>query len=89
MLEHDHGVDCSDAVHTMYHYIDGEIDDARRTQIAQHLESCLPCFEAFDFEAELRQLIAQRCRDHAPETLLIRIQETIRIERNGGGTTPI
>ena len=89
MPEHDHEVDCSDAVHTMYHFIDGEIDDARRVEIKQHLESCLPCFEAFDFEAELRQLIAQRCRDHAPEGLLIRIQETLRIELEGGGTSPI
>jgi mycothiol system anti-sigma-R factor len=78
-------IDCSDAVHTMYHFLDGEITPERREHIQEHLEQCLPCFEAFDFEAELRQLIAHKCREQAPDGLRDRIAEAIRHEPGIGG----
>jgi mycothiol system anti-sigma-R factor len=81
---HDGDVDCSDAVHTMYHFLDGEIDDERRQHIQRHLEECLPCFEAFDFEAELRQLIAHKCREQAPDHLRARIADSLRLESGIG-----
>ena len=82
-------VDCSDAVHTMYHFLDGELTPEKRQHIQEHLEQCLPCFEAFDFEAELRQLIAHKCREQAPDALRDRIAEAIRHEPLvGGGSGP-
>lgn len=82
-------MDCNDAVHTMYHFLDGEMTADLKAEMQRHLEACAPCFEAFDFEAELRQLIARKCRDSAPESLVNRIQESIRIELEGGGIPPI
>jgi mycothiol system anti-sigma-R factor len=58
----DHG-DCSETLHELYHFLDGELTDEKRAQIQQHLEGCPPCFEAFDFEAEIKHYIAQKCRD--------------------------
>ena len=72
--------DCDDAVHRLYHFLDGELDDTRRADIQQHLDDCLPCLEAFDFEAELRQVIATKCRDQVPETLRLRIAEALRAD---------
>ena len=40
-------------------------------------ESCPPCFEAFDFEAEIKQYIAQKCRDRMPDELRARIADAI------------
>ena len=79
--------DCDDAVHRLYEFLDGELDDSRREHIQRHLDECLPCLEAFDFEAELRQVIATRCRDQVPESLRLRIAEAIHLEsrRDGGG----
>jgi mycothiol system anti-sigma-R factor len=79
--------DCDDAVHRLYDFLDGELDDTRRADIRRHLDECLPCLEAFDFEAELRQVIAMRCRDQVPESLRLRIAEALHIEsrRDGGG----
>jgi mycothiol system anti-sigma-R factor len=71
---------CRDAVHRLYHYLDGELDDDRRAAIRNHLDECLPCLEVFDFEVELRQVIARKCRDQVPETLRIRIVQAIRYE---------
>ena len=70
-------VDCDEAVHQLYHYLDGELTDERRAQIADHLNFCSPCGGAVEFEAELRQVIANRCKDHVPESLIARIAEAI------------
>ena len=88
------GDDCSDALHRLYHYLDGELTDDRRQEIRQHLDDCGPCLEAFDFEAELRVMISRKCRDDVPESLRIRVAQVIRHEelhlRGGGpaGTDP-
>ena len=69
--------DCDDAVNLLYFYLDGELTDDRRTAITHHLDDCPHCFEAFDFEAELRIVIAQKCRDQVPEQLRIRVQRIL------------
>lgn len=74
------GHDCDDALHTMYHFLDGELTDETRAQIQAHLESCPPCFEGFDFEAELRIVIAKKCCEQVPEELKRRIADAIKHE---------
>lgn len=71
---------CSDAVQRLYHFLDGELDEVRVADIRRHLDECLPCLEAFDFEAELRQMVARRCRDSVPDTVRLRIITAIRAE---------
>lgn len=70
--------DCTEAVHRLYHYLDGELTPDRRAEVRRHLDDCAPCFEAFDFEADVRALIQQRCRDEVPEGLRERIAQAIR-----------
>ncbi|NLV55906.1 MAG: mycothiol system anti-sigma-R factor [Acidimicrobiales bacterium] len=65
--------DCSDALHELYQYLDGELTEERRAIISTHLNACGECFEAFDFQAELRQVVAYKCRDEVPEALKSRI----------------
>lgn len=69
---------CSEAVELLYHYLDGELTEERRIVIQNHLDDCPPCFSAFDFETELRVIVAQRCRERVPESLRIRVAEAIR-----------
>jgi len=73
-------VDCSQSIERLYHYLDGELTDERRLQIQGHLDECPPCVEAFDFETELRQVIANRCRDHVPPALLDRVRAALTEE---------
>jgi mycothiol system anti-sigma-R factor len=72
--------DCQEAVHTLYHFLDGELTEATRLHIQQHLEACGPCLEAFDFEAELRLIVARKCREHVPEELRARIAAVLASE---------
>jgi mycothiol system anti-sigma-R factor len=89
------GLDCDEAVHQLYHYLDGELTDERRQAIAVHLDACRSCAGAAGFEAELRSVIANRCRDRVPEDLRARIAGAIHEEArrhdhdpaaSGGGT---
>jgi mycothiol system anti-sigma-R factor len=67
------GSECQEALDTLYHFLDGELTEIRRSEIQQHLDRCSPCLEAFDFEAELKVVIARRCRDQVPDHLRIRV----------------
>jgi mycothiol system anti-sigma-R factor len=70
-------MDCDDAIIRLYQYLDGELTIWRRRAIARHLDECPPCAEGFDFEIELRQVIASKCRDEVPPELKRRIAEAI------------
>ena len=78
------GGDCTDAVHRLYHFLDGELTDQRRGEIQRHLDECPPCLEAFDFEAELRQVVANRCRERVPDGLRERIAAVIQHDARQG-----
>jgi mycothiol system anti-sigma-R factor len=73
-------VDCADAVHQLYDYLDGELTEERRKAIALHLDLCGSCGEAAEFEQELRMVIANCCRDRVPESLKARIADALHLE---------
>lgn len=68
---------CQVALSELYAYLDGALDDDTRQRIEHHLRECSPCLEAFDFETEVRRLIASRCRDQCPDEVRARIQAAI------------
>ena len=72
--------DCDETIERLYTYLDGELTDDRREAIRAHLDHCGPCLEAVDFEAELRRVIADRCKDRVPEHLRLRIATAIEQE---------
>ncbi len=72
--------DCNEALHEVYHLLSGELDDAKREKIIGHLDACPPCAEPYDFYAELRRCVQQRCQDTAPPELLLRIELAIQHE---------
>jgi mycothiol system anti-sigma-R factor len=71
---------CQEAIATLYSFLDGELTSDRRLQIQHHLDECAPCFGAFDFEADLKALVARKCRDVVPEALRRRVAEALRAE---------
>jgi mycothiol system anti-sigma-R factor len=75
------GVDCDEAVRQLYVYLDGELTEERREEIAVHLDACGHCAGAADFEAELRVIISSRCKDRVPDSLINRVAAAIAEER--------
>ena len=72
-----HQADCNEALHELYEFLDGELTAERRKVIGQHLDDCGGCLEAFDFEAELRLVIAHKCRDEVPAGLRQRVADAL------------
>jgi mycothiol system anti-sigma-R factor len=71
------GGECESALKTLYSFLDGELTPERRRAIQRHLDECSPCLQAFDFEAELKVLVARCCRDQVPESLRIKVAEVL------------
>ncbi len=68
---------CTEAAELLYSYMDGELTEERRVLIATHLDACPPCLDAFDFEAELRVVISERCRERVPDQLRQRVADAL------------
>ena len=56
------------------------LTDDRRSIIQRHLDTCQPCAEPYDFEAELRIVISKKCREEVPQDLKARIRAQLQGE---------
>jgi mycothiol system anti-sigma-R factor len=72
--------DCKDALHQLYGFLDGELTEDKRAAIQHHLDSCQPCAEPYDFEAELRLVIRKKCAENVPDSLMDKIRLALEIE---------
>ena len=73
-------VGCDETIERLYFYLDGELTEQRRVEITRHLDLCGPCVGAYGFEAELRKVIANRCKDHVPDALIERVAKALQNE---------
>jgi len=78
-------VSCDETIERLYYYLDGELTEQRRIEIARHLDLCGPCVGAYGFETELRKLVANRCQDHVPDALRDRVARALQDEGASGG----
>ncbi|MFN8017078.1 MAG: mycothiol system anti-sigma-R factor [Acidimicrobiales bacterium] len=72
--------DCNETLRELYLFLDGQLTEDDRAHIQQHLDDCSPCLAAFDFEAELREVVRCRCVDQVPESLRARIARALEHE---------
>ena len=63
--------DCNETLRELDAFLDSELSDDTRLAIRAHLDGCPDCLQAFDFHAELKIVVAQKCRnDEMPAGLL-------------------
>jgi len=87
MSEHaDHGdhTDCSETLHRVYEYLDGEMTQDDTHRIAQHLDECAPCLQQYNLDKALKALVKRSCQcEEAPVALRTQIMAritTIRLQ---------
>lgn len=84
--------DCEETLRELDRFLDGELSDHAKAHIHHHLEGCVDCFQAFDFHAELKLVIARKCNsDEMPPGLMDRIQQcfqTVASEFDEPGAAP-
>jgi mycothiol system anti-sigma-R factor len=69
--------ECDEAISELYRYLDGELDPESLAHVEAHLRKCSPCLEAYDFEAELRQMIAAKSAEQMPAELRRQILDVL------------
>jgi anti-sigma factor (TIGR02949 family) len=78
--------DCAEALRELEVFLDGELTDAQREAVRDHLDGCMDCLGAFDFHAELKQVIAVKCQsDELPPDLVQRIERCFQTDFDGDG----
>ncbi len=78
---------CSEAIRELDAFLDGALSEDGHQAIHAHLGGCTDCLQAFDFHAELRTVIAAKCRnDEMPPGLLARIEKCFNEDFDGDGT---
>lgn len=69
---------CADAIRNLYLFLDGEMGPAEVAAVQAHLNDCSPCFEAYDFEAEFRMVIASKGAAPIPPDVRQRLESMIQ-----------
>ena len=78
------GSDCSEVLHRVYEYLDGEMTADDTEKIKHHLDECGPCLKEYDLDQALKALVKRSCAcEEAPVELRTAIMTritTIRYE---------
>lgn len=78
--------DCAETIRELDLFLDGELSDHQRNAIRHHLNGCMDCLGAFDFHAELKIVVAEKCHsDEMPPGLLGKIEQCFAIDFDGDG----
>lgn len=78
--------DCNDTLRELQLFLDEELSESARHTITAHLGGCPDCLQAFDFHAELRNVIKDKCHhDEMPPGLLSRIEQCFGEDFDGDG----
>ena len=78
--------DCSETLHELDVFLDGELSDEQQAAIKHHLDGCMDCLGAFDFHAELKIVVREKCNnDEMPPDLLSKIEMCFGTDFDGDG----
>jgi mycothiol system anti-sigma-R factor len=72
MDEYEHA-DCSEVLHRVYEYLDGEMNVDDTHKIKHHLDECGPCLKEYGLDQTLKALVKRSCREEAPAELRTQI----------------
>jgi mycothiol system anti-sigma-R factor len=79
--------DCKETLRELEAFLDNEMSTEVQTVIRAHLEGCPDCWQAFDFHAELKVVIAEKCRnDEMPAGLLAKLERCFDDDLDGDGS---
>ncbi len=74
-------ISCEEVLAEVEHFLHGELDAAEAVRLANHLDTCPPCFERAEFQRKLKDIVKFKCRSEAPTHLVWRVREAIHLER--------
>ena len=67
--------DCEETLRELEAFLDGELPVEELGHVRGHIEDCLDCLQAYDFYAELKMVIKEKCREQeVPPGLVERVR---------------
>jgi anti-sigma factor (TIGR02949 family) len=58
--------------------IDGEATPTQKDHfLKEHLEQCMPCYKNYHLEVAIRELLKNKCSQHAPQDLIDSIRKKV------------
>lgn len=75
--------ECSEVLHRIYEYLDGEMQPSDVARVAQHLEACGPCLHEHDLDRAVKAAVRRSsAKDEAcPDQLKVQILQRITMVR--------
>lgn len=64
---------CADFLQGIVYLLDNELNDSDVSAVRTHLDSCNPCFETYDLQRRVKELVARSCAETAPAELRLKI----------------
>ncbi len=75
--------DCNETLRELERFLDQELPPHMHHAVQSHLDGCMDCLQAFDFEAELRVVISTKCREtEVPPGLMDKIQSCFGLDED-------
>ena len=85
-------IDCETAVRRLWDYLDGRLPDIARTEVEEHLATCVLCPPHFDFARTMHSALAASAPPQVPDDEEARLRERVRSAlgslRTDDDTTP-
>ena len=79
---HEGHTDCSEVLHRIFEYLDGEMGPMDVARVAAHLRECGPCLAEHDLERTLKAVIRRSCaQEQAPMTLRMSVMQRLTVVR--------
>jgi mycothiol system anti-sigma-R factor len=70
--------DCSEALHRVFEYLDGEMEPADQGKIAAHLAHCVECLRQYDVDTMVKAMVKRSCApEPAPARLRMMVVQSI------------
>jgi anti-sigma factor (TIGR02949 family) len=75
--------ECSEVLHRIYEYLDGEMQPSDVARVAQHLEACGPCLSEHDLDRAVKAAVRRsNAQEQAcPDSLRVQIVQRITMVR--------
>lgn len=73
-----HETNCQEVLAEVWLFLDHECDPTRRALLERHLDECQPCLAEYGLDDKLKELLATKCSEQAPDRLKDRLRTSIR-----------
>jgi mycothiol system anti-sigma-R factor len=70
-------IDCEEALHRLFEYVDTELSAESRREMEQHLERCRTCYSRLEFEKRMKTHIADLGGEAVPPAFEQRIRKAL------------